>query len=194
MMNIFLSSSIPYPGRNELYLRTANVIAIKSSVKALTQVFIPYSNIVFGSHPAITPVLANMMRYMPREHHGRIKPYVSKKFKAVFPPEMKQFIDVVYTENIDDEILPSLKLMRQRMIEETKFDAAFFIGGMEGIEIEYDLFRKSHPNAKTFPIASTGGASLELYNKLEYQRDDLLRERTYPKLFAKIKTELMHKG
>jgi len=190
MLNVLLSASVPYPGRNELYLKTANVIAIKSSIKALAQIFVPRSNIVFGSHPAITPLLYNMLRQMPEEFHTRIKPYVSRVFEGNFPPDLGKFIDIKYTENVGGDLDQSKDFLRQCMIRETDFDAAIFIGGMDGVEEEYDLFKSVHSDAPTYLIASTGGAALELYNKYEIQRKDLLTQRTYPKLFRQIMLEI----
>ena len=70
------------------------------------------------------------------------------------------------------------------------FDAAIFIGGMEGIEMEYQAFKSGHPNAGCYPIASTGGASLILYNQIAGERKDLIYELTYPTLFRNLMTEI----
>ena len=52
--------------------------------------------------------------------------------------------------------------MRRRMIGETGFDAAVFIGGMRGIFDEHRLFTEYAPNAKILPVMSTGGAAEKL--------------------------------
>lgn len=59
----------------------------------------------------------------------------------------------------------SIKEMRKRMLEDNEFYAGIFIGGMEGVEDEYTMFTQLHPNAKVFPLASTGGAAKIIYDK-----------------------------
>ena len=61
--------------------------------------------------------------------------------------------------------------------------AAVFIGGMEGVEIEYELFKKYHPNAKILPVPSTGGAALQLANRLGSWGETALKDVDYAKLF-----------
>ena len=50
--------------------------------------------------------------------------------------------------------------LRKEMIGAFKYDAGIFVGGMDGVEKEYALFREAHPNVPTYPIASTGAASV----------------------------------
>lgn len=66
-----------------------------------------------------------------------------------------------------------------------RFDYAIFIGGMEGILEEFELIKEMQPHVVCLPIASTGGGSLHLYEKGEYD-NILLDEITYPTLFRKI--------
>ena len=51
------------------------------------------------------------------------------------------------------------------MIGSGGFDAAFFIGGMEGVEEEYALFRSQWPAVPVFPVASTGAAARRLLDQ-----------------------------
>lgn len=46
------------------------------------------------------------------------------------------------------------------------FEAGVFIGGMEGIADEHELFDNLHPNTKVIAVASPGGAALQLATKL----------------------------
>jgi hypothetical protein len=61
-----------------------------------------------------------------------------------------------------------------------RFSVGIFIGGSEGVEEEYHLFRKMHPKTPAFPIASTGGTAAKLYNA-----DQALAE-NYPELATEI--------
>ena len=45
------------------------------------------------------------------------------------------------------------------MLSRTDLDAAVFIGGMDGSEEEFKIFKNFHPNAKVLPVAATGGAA-----------------------------------
>jgi hypothetical protein len=47
---------------------------------------------------------------------------------------------------------------REARLGTRKFSAAVFIGGMEGVEREFHIFRSFHPDTPTFPIVSTGSA------------------------------------
>jgi hypothetical protein len=54
------------------------------------------------------------------------------------------------------------------------FSAAVFIGGMEGVEREFRIFRSFHPETPVFPIGSTGSACEILLDRV---KSNLNRER-----------------
>jgi hypothetical protein len=54
------------------------------------------------------------------------------------------------------------------------FSAAVVIGGMEGVEREFRIFRSFHPKTPVFPIGSTGSACRSL---LDQVKSDFDRER-----------------
>ena len=77
----------------------------------------------------------------------------------------------------------SLMEMRKCMLGDNEFDAAFFVGGMEGVRDEYVLFKEFHPEAKVFPIASTGAAAKFIYDDNPSLYDSRLEtELTYTSL------------
>ncbi|HEY2583452.1 MAG TPA: hypothetical protein VGI43_16690, partial [Mucilaginibacter sp.] len=80
----------------------------------------------------------------------------------------------------------SLEKMRNLMIEENSFAAGIFIGGMEGIELEYEMFRKFHPNALLLPIASTGAGAKIIYDAMVTNND--------PKLDQRLLTDYAYKA
>jgi hypothetical protein len=47
------------------------------------------------------------------------------------------------------------------------FSAAVFIGGMEGVEREFRIFRTFHPNTPAYPIVSTGSACTKLLEEVK---------------------------
>jgi hypothetical protein len=77
----------------------------------------------------------------------------------------------------------ALEPMRESMFKDQTFEAGVFIGGMEGIIEEFDLFTKLQPDAKLLPIASTGGAAIDLVDRLKSPSPDLRNDLDYVSLF-----------
>lgn len=184
-MTIFLSASIPLPDRNPKFFDTADVVAIRDAIKAFVQEFGPTHRIHFGGHPAVTPLISLMMKRHPEIENQRITLYQSEIYKDMFPEENFDFVQKVYTPAVADDFPSSLALMREKMLTDQVIVAGFFIGGMEGVVEEYKLLTHFQPNAKCYPIASTGGAALEIYNSGNF--DTMLsRQLTYRTLFRKL--------
>ena len=81
----------------------------------------------------------------------------------------------------------SLLEMRTQMIRDNQFVAAFFIGGMEGVEVEYKMFTSYHKGTNIFPIASTGAAAKRIYDASPDRFDKrLVTELTYTSLFKEL--------
>ncbi len=99
--------------------------------------------------------------------------YQSLFFKTRFPPEVSEFEEVRFIDAVDGDLDASLTKMRGAMIGARNFDAAVFLGGMEGVEIEYDIFRRLHPNRPAYPVASTGAAARILSEKYGPDRLEL---------------------
>jgi hypothetical protein len=190
MIRLFLSASVPLPNRNPKYFATADPLAIRDSVKALVTTALGDGLIVFGGHPAITPLIALLMRGMPAATKRCVVLYQSNFFERDFLDENDEFIDVRLTPAIAGDREASLQRMRHDMIRAETFDAAIFIGGMEGVWSEYNEFRGAHPQALCLPIASTGAAALELYQEIAGDRRELLHELTYPTLFRNLLEEI----
>ena len=171
MPSIFLSASIPLPHRHPKYLKSADVVAIRDSIRALVSVFVPGGRIVFGGHPAITPLIRLLVRGMTPNVREHVILYQSLFFKTQLLPEASEFEQVRFTDAVDGDLDASLAQMRGAMISAYDFDAAVFLGGMEGVEIEYDIFRRLHPDKPAYPIASAGAAAGILSEK--YGHDHL---------------------
>lgn len=164
LKNIFLSASIPLKDRESKYFESADIIAIRDSVIALTTVVLPNHKLIWGGHPSITPIINYVMQRLDLVIQEHVYIYQSKFFEKFFPDDNNKFQNVNLTEIAPDRD-SSILLMREKMLNDNTFVAGVFIGGMEGIEDEYNLFQKLHPNAIVLVIASTGGASKILYNK-----------------------------
>jgi hypothetical protein len=184
--NIFLSASIPFQERNKKYHSTADIIAIRDSVIALASIVLPSYRLIWGGHPSITPVIHYVLEKFDVDIHSHIKLYQSKYFEKIFPVENKDFEKVVITDDLGD-LNSSLKLMRERMLKDNTFKAGVFIGGMEGVEDEFEMFKELHPSAILLPIASTGAAASIIYEKyIELHNGKLKEDYGYMSLFQEI--------
>lgn len=186
-LNLFLSASVPVAGRADgKYLATADIIAIRDAVIALASVVLPRYHLIWGGHPSITPLIANVLRHSNKEVNSSVTVYQSGYFVKEFPKENKDVEHVVVTESLGERV-SSLDLMRRRMVIENDFAAAVFIGGMDGVEDEYKMFVESHPEAKVFPMASTGAAALMLYDANTDAFDERLKnDMAYASLFKDL--------
>lgn len=191
LKNIFLSASIPFKERHPKYYSTADIIAIRDAVIALGAVVLPKHRLVWGGHPSITPLIYYVVERMNLKIQDHVTLYQSKHFEHLFPEDNNKFNNVVLTENLGN-VNDSLEKMRQTMFKDNDFVAGVFIGGMEGIEDEFKMFREFHPNALMLPIASTGGAAKIVYDELlpdDYKNERLVKDYAYMSLFQKLLLE-----
>ena len=186
MKNIFLSASIPLPERDEKYIGTADIIAIRDAVIALTTVVLPHHRLIWGGHPSITPLIYYVMERLNLDIQEHVTLYQSRFFEKYFPEDNNKFENVILTDNINDDKAQSLLYMRNKMLDESEFSAGIFIGGMEGVEEEYDMFIKKHPKALALPIASTGAAAKKIYDERFTDKNErLVKDYAYMSLFQK---------
>jgi hypothetical protein len=188
---IFMSASIPDPKDVENYFQTADLIAIRDAVRALATVIIPRSHLIWGGHPAITPLIRYVISNMGLNVKDHITIYQSDFFKAEFPTDNQYFENIIFTPKLENKAL-SLKAMRLRMFNENKFKAGIFIGGMNGVKIEFEMFKEFHPTAKLFPVASTGAAAKDLYDNMLIKPDVRLEnDFAYMALFRSLFNSLL---
>ncbi|TDN93392.1 hypothetical protein DET49_104118 [Salegentibacter sp. 24] len=183
---IFLSASIPIKTKNQDFYKTADIIAIRDAVRALATVVIPHAHLIWGGHPSITPLIQFILEVLKVNPQNHITLYQSNFFENSFPKENESIENIVYTDKLVDE-KASVELLRRRMLEENKFQAGIFIGGMDGVIEEYNLFRKLHSDALLIPVASSGAASLEIFNSISPKPDQrLLSDFAYMAMFRKL--------
>lgn len=189
MKAVFLSASVPDPRRDPRYHSSADLVAIRDAVRALAAVVLPHATLHWGGHPAITPLVSVVARSVGLTGADRVRLYQSEWF----PPEQRptgneDFEHIVLTSR-RDTLGESLHAMRETMLSAAPFDAAIFIGGMEGVEHEFAMFQRLNPAAPVFPIASTGGAAGLLFERERRGLglpDVLLTEYAYPTLFRQL--------
>lgn len=166
---VFLSASVPAIGRAP-FDQDAEPLLIQAAVGALVSVVLGRRTLVWGGHPAITPMLWASAQDLGVGYAGAVRLFQSKFWgDDDFPEENKRFNNVTYVDAVANDKEQSLEVMRQRMLSSDSFDAAVFVGGMEGIFAEHKLFSKLHPAAKCVPIEITGGAARILAKRLQYE-------------------------
>lgn len=188
LKNIFLSASVPLPDRDPKYIDTADIIAIRDAIIALATAVLPHHRIIWGGHPSITPLIYYVMQKLKLDIQKNVKLYQSLWFEDVFLEDNNKFENIVFTPK-QENIPSSIQLMRKQMFSENEFSAAVFIGGMNGIEDEFKMFREFHPDALLLPIASTGAATKIVYDDLlpeEFKNERLVKDYGYMSLFQKL--------
>jgi hypothetical protein len=164
MRAIFLSASVPAIGRGNFF-ETADPFLIQTAVREFVSVALGRRLIIWGGHPAITPMVWAVCEDLGVSFANAIVLYQSKFFK-IFPEENKRFGNVVYVDAVDENREQSLLRMRKDMLSRNDLESAVFIGGMEGVLEEHDLFRQFHPKANVLTVPSAGGAARQLAEKL----------------------------
>lgn len=185
LKKIFLSASIPLADRDPKYFDTADNTAIRDAVIALARIVLPKAELVWGGHPSITPLIKLVLEKQKLKVENHVTLYQSNFFAKFFPPE-NEFVEKIIRTDALEGRASSLQLMRQKMIVENEFCAAIFIGGMEGVEDEYKLFKEAHSDIPVFPIASTGAASRILYFQDKFTDERLLADFCYLPLFDEL--------
>lgn len=171
MKEIFLSASIPEPGRGH-YHETADPFLVQFAVRELVTVCLGRRRIVWGGHPSITPMVHAVCRDFGLDFDAPVILYQSTFFKDRFPEDNRYF-QTILVEGIEGNLPESLGLLRSAMLRRP-LEAAVFIGGMEGILHEHDMYRHYHKdNAHVVALGAPGGAARELAHK--YGEKDLER-------------------
>ena len=189
---VFLSASVPDPRRNEKYFKTGDTQSPSAdAVISLLTVIIPRTKLVFGGHPAITP----MVKWVADQFSAfdKVRMFQSKFFQSSYLKDLDLF-RYKETEPVQNDREMSLLSMRTQMINSEDLSAAFFIGGMEGVEREYDLIAQLKPGVPRFPVYTTGAAAQFLWMRewdkanREHKREltDLRTKTNYVALFTSL--------
>jgi SLOG cluster3 family len=186
---IFLSASVPIPSRDRAYFASADIVAIRDAIRALTMVTIQKEAVlVFGGHPAITPMIRIQIAETGASVNDRVLMFQSRYFEHAFPEDNSAFERVSLIDAVPGDREASLLAMREAMLA-GDFICGLFIGGMEGVEQEYAMFRRLHPDIPAFPIASTGAAAARLFdadNGLKRSNPELRDEISYLTLMRNL--------
>jgi SLOG cluster3 family len=197
---IFVSASIPDPDR---WSGDFDALEITDAVVALARTFLTAGfRLVTAAHPTIAPLLLYVAAEFPSEAGERVAVYQSELFTDVLPVETRRFQTdgvghLIWTPAAEGDHPKlgawdkSLDIMRRQMLDETQPIAACFIGGMEGIQTEYELFDTLFPERPMYPAGRPGGEARALLSR----RDTALTLRlatddTYPALWRAVLRDL----
>jgi hypothetical protein len=182
MSAIFLSASVPLIGRGNYY-ETADPFLIQCAVRELVMAVIRTQKIVWGGHPAITPMIWSICEDLGIDYSKSVVLYQSKFFEDRYPDENKRFSNVVFIDAVENDREASLLRMREAMLSRDELTSAVFIGGMDGVEMEYELFCRFHPTAKVLPLAAPGGAARQLAERIGVLDQSTLFSVDFARLF-----------
>ncbi len=161
MAEFFLSASVPVVGRGN-YHETADPFLIQYAVRELLSATIREHVLVWGGHPAITPMVWAVCEDLGVEYARSVVLYQSTFFADSFPAENSRFGNVQLVPGVDDDRVASLARMRSAMLSRPALRAAVFVGGMEGVEAEFRSFREYHADAGVVALGAPGGAARQL--------------------------------
>ncbi len=182
MSAVFLSASVPVVGRGR-YHETADPFLIQCAVREFVTAVLGRRLIVWGGHPAITPMVWAVCEDLGVAYAQAVVLYQSKFFGDMFPEENLRFANVEYIEAVPGNREASVLKMRRSMLSRHDLAAAVFIGGMEGVLAEYELFTELHAGATTITVPAAGGAALELAERLGGLEDRDRRSVDFTRLF-----------
>jgi hypothetical protein len=199
--NVLLSASVPSK-RSDVYSKVANSqFNIEEAVVSLSRnVFSKGGSLVFGGHPSISPLIAMVSMEFKLERDAEnidresvdntpIKIYQSRAYEGYLPNETSllynngnakiYWTDIKNNEKYNPKLTEgqckeSLLEMRIKMIESQQYNAMICLGGMEGVEEEFNLFRKLHSNKPIFLLKTTGGATSNLAERGDYENDNII--------------------
>jgi hypothetical protein len=160
MKEIFLSASVPKAGRGG-FDESSNPFLIQFAVRELITVCLGRRRVIWGGHPSITPMVYAVCADFGVEFEAPVILYQSAYFSRQFPAE-NRFFSPIIVDSVGDNLPQSLTSLRRAMLSRP-LEAAVFIGGMEGIFEEHDLYRDIHGrDASVVALGAPGGASREL--------------------------------
>lgn len=182
MSAVFLSASVPVAGRGDYY-ETADPFLIQFAVREFVTAALGRRVIVWGGHPAITPMVWAVCEDLGVNFSKAVILYQSKFFADIFPEENKRFRNVEYVDAVPNDREASLLRMREAMLSRADLEAAVFIGGMEGVLAEYTIFTGFHPEAKVLAVGAPGGAARQLAERLGVGNPSDLENVDFARLF-----------
>lgn len=162
---VFLSASVPQPGRRGF--ESFDPVLVGSAVHAFVEVVLGRRLLIWGGQPAITPIIWEAARRLGVPYERSVLLYQSAFFRGRYPQVNLRFENWVEVAAVEGDMNASLAQMRARMFSDHPYEAAVFIGGMEGVNDEFDALRDNAPDARLVPLPAAGGVARELFERVE---------------------------
>ena len=194
----FLSASFPSGTRGEAF-KPFDPGGLSDAVSACARAVLSGGGtLVFGGHPTITPLVLLIAREVAVRH--RIVVYQSRWFADDTTPETNQLeqleLGTIRWTRAGNDLESSLKALREAMLRESDFLGGVFIGGMEGIFTEFEMFRERFAGRPALPIVAAGGAASRLVDRAAEDLPEdlvaLLHTERYPALFFEFLKAARH--
>ncbi len=163
MSSVVLSASFPSGERGEAVAPYFPADIASAAAAVAEGVLRSGTNLLFGGHPTISPIVLQIASLL---NAGRLVTiYQSEEFSDRITDEVHRLVEVEgarlrFTPR-GTSLEASLDAMRRMMFGED-VRAAFFIGGMSGIEDEFALLRDLRPAAMRFLFDEPGGMAARL--------------------------------
>src|SRR5713226_3250030 len=126
MSEIFLSASVPDAERGGSYFENADPFLIQFAVREFLTAALGRRLIVWGGHPAITPMVWAVCEDLGVKFADAVVLYQSRFFEDIFPEENRHFGNVEYIDAVPGDLGASLLNMRKAMLSRGDLDAAVF--------------------------------------------------------------------
>lgn len=197
---VFLSASIPDPDRWEGAFDAYEVT--DAVVAAARAVLTDGGVLVSAAHPTIAPLLMYVAAELAApDGPRRVIVYQCDLFESVLPEPTRRFGEEGIGELRWTPAVPgeapnpgrwngSLRVMRQQMLTDTDPAGAIFVGGMDGITDEFDLFQELFPGRPVYPVGRPGGEARALAARSDSRVPRLIDDDVYPALFRRIVADL----
>ena len=196
--SVFLSASFP-SGDRALPFEPFDPGAIADAVTAVVRAVLARTGrLIFGGHPTLTPLVLMVANELGTK--GSVDIFQSEWFEDRITQETRALAEAGYGSISWTPKFPtreeSLQVMREEMLGgDRTLIAGVFVGGMEGIVDEYELFLRFQPNVPCISLVGPGGAAATL--PLDDTRDILgrhVRSRRYPFLASVMVDRLAATG
>lgn len=154
---------------------------IRTAVVQLARfAFVRDVQLVFGGHPAISPLVLQATRAVASSDEPRVFVFQSAYFHQVIPDDTERLAHwsharLLWTRSDGPPQEPdhpgdpaartrSLQIMREAMLDLPGLVGAVFIGGMDGVEDEARLWQQRWPQRPCYALPETGGAARRLFD------------------------------
>ena len=181
---VFISAGYPPREHGEEYTPCDPGETSDAVVDFTTRILEYNGTLTFSAHPTLTPLLLHISRRLGVKNALTV--YRSDWYASKWIPQINEIArsDLGHVKRTSraENLEKSLNIMRQRMIQDTCYAGALFIGGREDVEVEYRLFSKYSPGTLRVRVAGTGGAAACLPNGNceAFGLTDIEQKRTYP--------------